>query len=112
MTVLVDLASQPWAVQTATLNFSVEAGATRIRVTFTRGDWPEGRVMAAELLWGGVPAGLFTTSGGLVRDKQGNPTGGTMQTTYEAAKPPGVTSGTVRVQILQAFTSAILVESL
>jgi len=112
MTIRAQLGSQTFSPQTRTLPFSVNAGATRMVVTFTHGDWPEGGpVLRCELLWDGVSAGVFQTSGGVVRDKAGNPTGGTISTTLQAAKPAGVTSGVVRAEVLQTFTSSILVES-
>jgi hypothetical protein len=112
MTVLVTVASQSFSPQTQNLAFSVAADATRILVTFTHPDWPEGgAVVRCELLWGGVSAGVFETSGGLIRDKAGTPIGGTTITTLQVSKPPGFTGGTARVQVLQTFTSAILVES-
>jgi hypothetical protein len=112
MTILVSLASQSFAPQTRNIPFTVAADVTQLVVTFTHGDWPEGGpVLRCTLLWGGVPAGNFTTSGGVVRDKAGNPTGGTIQTTLSTSKPPGFTSGVVEAVVLQTFISAILVES-
>jgi hypothetical protein len=110
--VLASLGSQSFSPQTRTIPFTGDINATLIRVTFTHPDWPEvGPVLQCELLWGGVSAGLFQTSGGIIRDKAGNPTGGTAETTLQVAKPPGFTSGSVRAQVLQTFTSSIMVES-
>jgi hypothetical protein len=110
--VLVSLASQSFGPQTRDLSFTVDVNATLIRVTFTHGDWPSGGpILRIDLLWNGISAGQFQTSGGPVRDKNGNPTGGTVVTTLQTAKPTGITSGTARIEVLQTFTSAIVVES-
>ena len=112
MTILAQLGSQSFAPQTRTIPFSVAADATRILVSFTHPDWPEGGpVLRANVQWGGVPGGVFTTGGGVIRDKAGNPTGGTAVTTLSVPKPPGQTSGVAEVIVLQTFTSAIMVES-
>jgi hypothetical protein len=112
MTVLSSLSSRTFNPQTQDIPFTVAENATLIQVSFTHPDWPEtGPVLQLDVQWGGVPGGVFTTSGGIVRDKAGNPTGGTMVTSLTVSKPPGQTSGSVRAQVLQTFTSAILVES-
>lgn len=111
MAVLLNVGSQSYSAQSQTLGFTVAANATQITVTLTHPDWPEGECIRAELLWGGVSSGIFSTGGGLIRNKAGVPIGGTTVLTRTASKPPGLTSGQVRLQTVQALTSAILVES-
>jgi len=111
MTILAQLGSQSFNPQDRDIPFTVAVGATRVQITFTHGDWPEGPVLQFVPVWGGVAAGATQIGGGPLRDKAGNPIGGTRETAINVAKPPGRTSGTVQVRVLQTFTSAIRVES-
>jgi hypothetical protein len=89
---------------------AVNPGATRITFTVTRGDWPEGPCLEYDILWSGVPDGATIVGGGVVRDKAGNPTGGTMQVTRTSNVRGGATEFTARVRFIQRLTGAILVE--
>lgn len=112
MTTLVSVASQSFGPQTRNLNFSVAANATRIQLTLTHPDWPQVPLLIhANLTWAGVDGGLFSCGGDLIRNKAGVPIGGTDVLTWSASKPPGLTSGTCNVQVLETLTTAILVES-
>lgn len=70
------------------VTLAVNPGATIITITITRGDWPEGPCLEYDILWGGVPDGSTIIGGGVVRDKAGNPTGGTMQVTRTSRVRP------------------------
>jgi hypothetical protein len=111
MTVLVSVNERQISPQAQDLAFTAPIDATQIVVTLTHGDWPDGVCARAEIMWGGVSSGVFQTSGGVVRDKAGNPTGGTMVTTRTCAKPAGITDGVARVEVLQTLRTAILVEA-
>lgn len=111
MTVLASLASQSFAPQTRTVPFSVNPALTRFRVTLTRPTWPEGTCVRVSVQWDdGSDPGAFASSGGVVRDKTGTPTGGTQDLTWECSKPPGRGSGTLSIEVLQTLTTAVLVE--
>jgi hypothetical protein len=92
------------------LPFSVDAAVTQITITLEHGDWPEGPCFSLMIDWGTVQTGLFSCGGGLVRDKAGNPTGGTMRVTWTCYKPAGITAGTVHLTVLQRINTAVLVE--
>jgi hypothetical protein len=112
MTVLVQVPSQSFSPQQQNVPFSVAADATRLRITLTHpNNWPSVPIVEFSVLWGGVSDGLTTISGGIIRDKAGVPLSGDVVMVREASKPPGFTNGVARVQVLQTFTSAILVES-
>ena len=111
MAVLVDVGERNWPVQDNTFPFTVEAGATRLVLTLTHPDWPEGEVIRIFVTWPTGDTGQFSTGGGPVVDKAGNPTGGLAVLTWSCWKPPGVTTGTAHVEVMQALRSAVLVES-
>jgi len=115
VTILVTVPSQQYTPLARTVNFNVAADATRMLVTFTHANtlaaWPAGALLTFEVLWGGVSQGIGTVGGGIRNDKLGVPIVGDVVTTFGVNKPPGLTSGTVRVTTLQTMTSAILMES-
>lgn len=111
MTVLIDVGERNWNAQDNTFPFTVDAVATRLKLTLTHPDWPEGDCVHIDVTWPNGHTGTFSSGGGVVRDKAGNPTGGTTILTWTCNKPPGVTSGTARVQTMQALRSAVLVEA-
>jgi hypothetical protein len=112
MTILAQVASQSFSPQQRDVPFSVAIGATRLRLTLTHpNNWPSGPIVEFSVLWGGAPDGLTTVGGGVMLDKAGVPLVGDVAMTREASKPTGFTNGVARVQVLQTFTSAILVES-
>lgn len=111
MPVLVDLAERNWPAQDNDFPVVFEAGWTRIRLTLVHPDWPDGECIRMNVLWSSGDVGQFSSAGGIVRDKAGNPTGGTKTLIWDCPKPEGVTDATIRVSVLQGLRSAVLVEA-
>lgn len=111
MTILVDVSERNWPAQDNSFPFAVDAAATRLQLTLEHPDWPEGECVHIRITWPTGDTGEFRCSGGVVRDKAGNPTGGTTQLTWNCYKPVGVMEGDAHVQTMQALRSAVLVES-
>jgi len=116
MTIVVNVSSRQYTPQAATIPFTVNVNATRMETTFTHANtlaaWPSGPLLEYEVLWGGVPQGKGTIGGGVRNDKLGVPIAGNVVTGFGTSKPPGFTSGVVRVTVLQTLNTAVLVESL
>jgi hypothetical protein len=112
LTVLASLTSRQFLPQTRDIPFTVGANLTRFVVTLTHPDWPEGECVRISVDFGNGFGGEWRLGGGVIRDKQGNPTGGTRDLVFTCNKPPDVTGGTVRVQVMQTLTSAVVVEGL
>jgi hypothetical protein len=111
MTVLASLSSRQFAPQTRDIPFTIGPNVERLRLTLTRPDWPEGQCVRINVQWDdGSEPGVFETSGGVITDKAGNPTGGTRDLTWECGKPAGRAAGTARIEVLQTLTAAVLVE--
>lgn len=111
MTVLVSQNSRNYNPQVETVPFGVDAAATELKLMLTHPDWPEGECIRIDVSWPGGQTGQFSTGGGLVRDKQGNPIGGTAVLTWSCAKPAGATEGVANIEVVQQLTTAVLVES-
>ena len=115
MTVLANVSSRSYNPAGHTIPFSVDVNATRIETTFTHANtlaaWPSGPLLEYEVLWGGVSQGKSTIGGGVRNDKLGVPIVGNVVTGFGTNKPPGFTSGVVRVTVLKTLTTAVLVES-
>lgn len=111
MTILAQANERSWPVQDNAFAFSVDAAATRLQLTLEHPDWPEGECIRLKITWPTGDTGEFSSSGGLVTDKVGIPTGGTETLTWTCNKPADVTAGTVHVQTVQALRSAVLVEA-
>jgi hypothetical protein len=112
VTVLLSVASQAYSAGSQSLPFTVAANATQLVVMLTHPDWPVvNPLIQYEVLWGGVSDGLTSIGGGLIQGKGGTHPGGTDALVRSVSKPPGLTSGTVRVQVFATLTTAILVES-
>lgn len=105
---IVNLASQPYAVGLQSFPVTVPAGVTSLDIVVTRVGWPSGHVAAASVVWSDGSGCGATFDGGTQLDFRGNP-----RTTAEItiSKQPGVTQGTVTVNVLQALTAAITVNS-
>ena len=102
MTVLIDIPSQSYGAQTATLNFSVAAPEAKFKITLTHPDWPDvAKLLEASIVWAGGPTEKFSTGGAPAGD-----------TTRTSRKPAGVTSASVRIVVHQTLTTAILVEAI
>lgn len=111
MTILLSLPASSFAPQTQDFVLSVAPEIQEFRVSLTHGDWPEGECIRCDVLWdGGAATGQVRLGGGVVRDKAGNPIGGTKTTTWSCYKPAGVTGGTRHLQIVQALNTAVLIE--
>lgn len=115
MAILASVASKPYTPQVSSVPFTVAANATQILVTFTHPNtlavWPAGPLVQIDIDWGNGSTGTFQTGGGVFTEKDGTPTVGNIITTMGTSKPPGVTSGTARITVLQTLTTAVLVES-
>jgi len=115
MTILANVSSRSYNPAGHTIPFTVNVNATRIETTFTHPNtlaaWPSGPLISYEVLWGGVSQGQSTIGGGVRNDKLGVPIVGNVVTGFSTTKPPGITSGVVRVTVLQTLTTAVLVES-
>ena len=111
MAVLAQLSERNFPAQDNTLDFTVDAAATLLRVSLEHPDWPEGECIGIRITWPTGDTGEFSSSGGPVTDKAGNPTGGTETLVWNCNKPAGVTSGTAHVRAIQALRSAALVEA-
>lgn len=99
--------------QPGTDNFpvSIAGDITQIQVALEHRDWPEGDCFAVDVTWSnGSNTGTFTCGGGVIRDKAGNPTGGTSVTTWTCNKPAGVTAGVVNFVAMQRISTALLIE--
>lgn len=110
-----DLPSTEYAASTLdqhVIDFMLMGGETKIIITATHGDLPDGDCFIAELIVGGISCGLYKSGGGVVHDKSGNATGGTMATTISMPLPDGATSGSIRVANPQAITTAIRIEAI
>ena len=110
MTVLASDPERNRPAQDNLFPFDVDATLTRLLLTLTHPDWPEGECIRLQVFWGAVPGGQFSSGGGLVRDKAGNPTGGTKVLTWETNKPRDVVEGVLHIEIMQALRTAYLVE--
>jgi hypothetical protein len=110
MAVLASLSSRTFTPQVREFAFGIDADLTQLVVTLTHPDWPEGECVRIDVLWPDGRTGTFSTNGGPVTDKAGNPTGGTRSLTWTCHKPAGVTSGEARIEVVQTLTSAMLVE--
>lgn len=91
--------------------FALSNGETNIIITATHGDLPDGVCFIAELVVDGGSRGMYQSSGGVVRDKLGNPTGGTIETIV-VMPLDGATSGVIRVANPQTITTALKIEAL
>lgn len=110
MTILAQTPERNQPPQDNLFPFAVDPALTTITVTLDHPDWPEGECIRLEVWWDGVPGGQFSASGGIVRDKAGNPTGGNQVLTWTCHKPRDVANGEAHIQVMQAFRTAILVE--
>lgn len=111
MALLLSLSERSFAPQTRNFSLSVDPQITEFRVTLQHPDWPEGECVRCNVDWDGdAPSGTVSLGGGVVRDKAGNPTGGTMTTVWSCRKPAGVSGGTCNLRIMQTLTSAVLIE--
>lgn len=110
MTILVSVPERNFPAQDNIFAFTVDPALTTITVTLDHPDWPEGECIKAEVWWNGIPGGQFSTGGGVVRDRDGNPTGGNTQMSWTCHKPREVANGEVHVQVMQNLRTAILVE--
>lgn len=111
MAQLLSLSERTFNPQIRNFTLSVDADITEFRVLLTHPDWPEGECIRCNVDWtGDVPSGQISMGGAVVRDKQGNPTGGTMTTVWTCRKPAGVTSGACNLRVMQTLTTAVLIE--
>jgi hypothetical protein len=115
MTVLVSLNSRSFAPQVSTIPFSVDAAATQVQVTLTHPNtlaaWPDGPLYQLDWDFGSGSTGTNSGGGGVRANKDRTPITGAVAMTFGTSKPPGVTSGTVTVTVLQTLTTALLVEA-
>lgn len=115
MAIIASLSSRLFLAQANDIPFAVAADATLIKVTLTHANtiagWPDGTLLRWDVLWSGVATGESSISGGIRNGKDGLPLVGNVSTTFERAKPPGITSGVGRFTVLQPLTCSVLVES-
>lgn len=111
MSILLSLSERGFTAGPRNFALSVDPGITEFHVTLVHPDWPEGECVRCNVDWDGdVPSGTVSLGGGTVRDKAGNPTGGTMTTKWVCRKPAGITGGTCNLRVMQTLTSAVLIE--
>lgn len=111
MALLLSLSEREFTPQTRNFALSIDPSITEFRVTLQHPDWPEGECVRCNVDWNGdISSGTVSLGGGVVRDKQGNPTGGTMTTVWTCRKPSGVIGGTCNLRVMQTLTSAVLIE--
>lgn len=115
MTVLASLSNRTFTPNVNVIPFSVAANATLVQITLTHANtlaaWPDGPLYQFDWDFGNGSTGKNSGDGGIRNGKTGLPIPGNIVTTFGTSKPPGVTSGTVTVTVLQTLTTAVLVES-
>jgi hypothetical protein len=113
--ILVSAGEQVYSPLARTLNFTVAADATWIEARFTHPNtlaaWPNGPLIEYEILWNGVPASKGGSGGGVRNGKDGQPLSGNVVNSFGESKPPGATSGSVRITTTQTMRTAIEVEA-
>lgn len=109
MAILASLPSTTYNPRTLNQGFSVPQGSTALKITLTRQAWPEGRVGSCRITWSNGDFADVTLNGGAMIGRDGNEI---LQSFLSMSIPPGVSSGTASVVVLQATTTAITVEAL
>lgn len=115
MAVLVNMQSAPFTKGPRAFPVTVPAGIRTLKVTLDRDpSWLDGPVASASIAWSDGSGCAVTLTGGTQFDDPpvpGDPPVVRIKNDFTVTKPPGLTRGTVSLDLAQDVTTALKVES-